>query len=164
MPALAPVRAEVVMVKEVCGVTVAAASACVAEFDELVAVMVTEVLLETLGAVKTPVLEIVPALVDQVTAVSALPLSVAVNCCFACDARFALVGEIVIDVPLEFTVMGWLFEELDEPRALHPTVRPVRLTKSKRMRRLGTRALSALRRFATAECWVECVKGNLATE
>jgi hypothetical protein len=61
--------------------------------------MVTDVLLVTFGAVKAPVLEIVPALADQVTAVSAVPLMLAVNCCWACDARFALTGEIESRVP-----------------------------------------------------------------
>ena len=59
----------------------------------------------TLGAVKAPLLEIVPALADQVTAVFAVPLMLAVNCCCACDARVVLTGEIESTVPLaELTV------------------------------------------------------------
>jgi hypothetical protein len=49
--------------------------ACKLELDALVAVTVTVVLLVTFGAVKSPVLEIVPALADQVTAVLAVPLT-----------------------------------------------------------------------------------------
>jgi hypothetical protein len=56
--------------------------------------MITEVLLVTLGAVNTPLLEIAPVLADQATAVSAVPLMLAVNRCCACDTRVVLTGEI----------------------------------------------------------------------
>ena len=56
--------------------------------------MITEVLLVTLGAVKTPPLEIVPSLADQATAVLADPLILAVNCCCSCDIRVVVPGEI----------------------------------------------------------------------
>ena len=82
-----------------CGVTVTVAAAWELALATLVAVMVTEVVLVTLGAVKAPLLEIVPALADQVTAVSAVPLMRAVNCCCACDARVVLTGEIESTVP-----------------------------------------------------------------
>src|SRR5258708_29358420 len=55
--------------------------------------MVTGVLLVTLGAVKNPLLEIAPALADQVTAVFGLPLMRAVNCNCCCDATVAVSGE-----------------------------------------------------------------------
>jgi hypothetical protein len=63
------------------GVTVTVAAAWELVLATLVAVMTTEVLLVTLGAVKAPLLEMVPALADQVTAVLAVPLIWAVNCC-----------------------------------------------------------------------------------
>ena len=46
----------------------------------LVAVIVTLVLLLTLGAVNNPLLETVPALADHVTAVFVVPCTVAANC------------------------------------------------------------------------------------
>ena len=60
----------------------------------LVAVMTADVLPVTLGAVNTPLLEIDPVLADQVTPVFAVPLMLAVNCCWACEARVMLAGEI----------------------------------------------------------------------
>jgi len=60
--------------KATMGVTVTVAAACVPGFAVLVAVIVAEVLLVTLGATKAPVLEMVPMLADQVTAVLAVPL------------------------------------------------------------------------------------------
>src|ERR1039457_850035 len=100
MPASAPARAEVMIARAACGVTVAVAAAWELALATLVAVKVTEVVLVTLGAVKAPLLEIVPALADQVTAVSAVPLMRAENCCCACDARVVLTGEIESTVPL----------------------------------------------------------------
>jgi hypothetical protein len=120
MPVSAPVRAEVVTPKGFWGLTAATAAACVLEWLALVAVIVTEVLVVTLGAVKTPVLEIVPALADQITAVSALPLMAAVNCCCACDARFALLGEIVIEVPLAETAIDAGIEPFELPAGFAP--------------------------------------------
>jgi hypothetical protein len=73
--------------------------------------MITDVLLVTLGAVKTPLLEIVPTLADQVTAVFAVPLMRAVNCCCPCDATVALPGEIestVKERPAETTICARL--------------------------------------------------------
>jgi len=46
-----------------------------------------------LGAVSKPVLEIDPALVDQVTLVLVEPLTAAENCWVAPEAIVALVGE-----------------------------------------------------------------------
>jgi hypothetical protein len=56
------------------GVTVTIAVACKLGFAVLVAVMMAEVLLLTLGATKAPAFEIVPMLEDQVTAVLAVPV------------------------------------------------------------------------------------------
>ena len=64
----------------------------------LMAVIVTGVLLVTLGAVKNPLFEIVPALADQVTAVLADPVMRAVNCNCCSDDRVALPGESEIPV------------------------------------------------------------------
>ena len=104
MPASAPARAEVAIARAACGVTGVTVAVAVAALElalaTLVAVMVTEVVRVTLGAVKAPLLEIVPALADQVTAVSAVPLMRAENCCCACDARVVLTGEIESTVPL----------------------------------------------------------------
>lgn len=60
---------------------------------DLVAVTTTTVFVVTFGAVKSPVLEIVPALTDQVTAVSDVPVDVAMNCKCCDDPTVALVGE-----------------------------------------------------------------------
>ena len=99
MPASASARAGVAIAKEAWGVTVTVAAACKLGLAALVAVMVTEVLLVTLGAVKAPLLEIVPALADQVTDVFAVPLMLAVNCCCPFEAMVALLGEIEIVMP-----------------------------------------------------------------
>ena len=58
------------------------------------AVTVTVVVEVTEGAVKSPVLETVPAEADQVTAVFVEPLTVAVNCSEVPEETVALVGEI----------------------------------------------------------------------
>lgn len=60
---------------------------------ELVARTVTAVVLETLGAVKTPALEILPADADQLTAVLLVPCTLAVNCRFPPAVTLVLVGE-----------------------------------------------------------------------
>src|ERR1017187_3519805 len=99
MPASAPARAGVAIAKEAWGLTVTVAAACKLGLAALVAVMVTEVLLVTLGAVNAPLLEIVPALADQVTDVFAVPLIWAVNCCCPCKVMVALLGEIEIVLP-----------------------------------------------------------------
>jgi len=59
----------------------------------LVAVTVTVVVDVTEGAVKTPVVEIVPAEAAQVTAVFVEPLTVAVNCWVLAEDTVELVGE-----------------------------------------------------------------------
>ncbi|HZP17350.1 MAG TPA: hypothetical protein VFB00_05260 [Terriglobales bacterium] len=59
----------------------------------LVAVMVTLVLLVTLGAVNRPLLEMDPAVADQVTDVLVAPCTEAVNCCVAPELTVADDGE-----------------------------------------------------------------------
>ncbi len=66
----------------------------------LVALTVTVVFEVTVGAVKSPEVEIDPALADQVTAVFVEPLTEAVNCCFPPEVTVALVGEIEIETAL----------------------------------------------------------------
>jgi len=61
--------------------------------------MVAGVLLLTIGATKAPLLEIVPTLADQVTAVLAVPLVWAVNCCCPCEAMVTLLGEMESPAP-----------------------------------------------------------------
>lgn len=65
----------------------------------LVAVMVNEVGLLTLGAVSTPVLDIDPADVDQVTAVLLVPETVATNDWEAPDWTLAVCGETATLIP-----------------------------------------------------------------
>jgi len=59
----------------------------------LVAVRVRAVVEVTEGAVKTPVVEIVPAEAVQVTAVFVEPLTIAVNCWVLPEDNVELVGE-----------------------------------------------------------------------
>jgi hypothetical protein len=64
----------------------------------LVAVTVKVVLLEIVGAVNKPVLEIVPAVADQVTVVFEVFCTVAPNCCVAPEATVGLEGETVTTI------------------------------------------------------------------
>jgi hypothetical protein len=57
------------------------------------------VLLLTTGAVKLPLLEMVPAVADQVTAVFEVPVTLAVNCCTPREAIVVLPGETTIAGP-----------------------------------------------------------------
>jgi len=59
----------------------------------LVATTIALVLVVTLGAVKTPVLEIEPLLADHVTDVFELLETVATNCCLPADTRVVALGE-----------------------------------------------------------------------
>jgi hypothetical protein len=63
------------------GNTVTEAEALFVGSAALVAVTVTVVLTMTLGAVNRPEPEIDPPVADHVTAVFAVPVTVAVNCC-----------------------------------------------------------------------------------
>jgi hypothetical protein len=107
MPASAFARAEVVTAKGAREVTVTVAAACKLALATLVAVMITEVFLVTFGAVKAPLLEMVPPLADQVTDVSGVPLILAVKCCCPFEGMVVLLGEIEIlmpEVPSETTI------------------------------------------------------------
>ncbi len=72
-------------------VTVAEADFVVSATE--VATTVTIVEAVTVGALKSPVLEIVPAEADQVTEVFVLPVTVAVNCWVPPEGTVAEVGE-----------------------------------------------------------------------
>ena len=78
--------------------TVADAEALVLAW--LVAVTVTPMLDVQVGAVKTPEVEIEPAVVDHVTAVFVVPETFAVNCCVPPEATVALVGETEMETSL----------------------------------------------------------------
>ena len=61
--------------------------------------MVTEMLVLVVGAENIPVLEIVPAVEDQVTAVLLVPVTYAVNCCEPADVTVALLGDTLTVTP-----------------------------------------------------------------
>jgi len=103
---LAPARALLVMAKGVTGITVTVAVACELGLAALAAVIVTEVLLVTLTGVKAPLLEILPELADQVTAVFAVPLTLAVKFCCPFEGMVVLLGEI------EMVILGLLLETM----------------------------------------------------
>ena len=79
-------------------VTVALADFVVSAW--LVALTVTVVVVVTVGAVKRPALEIVPALVDHVTAVFVEPVTVALNCWVPPDATVVEVGEMEMETDM----------------------------------------------------------------
>ena len=70
----------VTLIADPVGLTAMDALAFLEVFAELVAVTVTLVAALTVGAVKRPLLETVPADADQVTAVLVVPSTLAVNC------------------------------------------------------------------------------------
>lgn len=81
VPACPPGNAVVVIDSaDVVGLTTTLAFDRLVGSATLVAVTVTLVLLETLGAVNMPPLETVPELADHVTAVLLVPCTRAVNC------------------------------------------------------------------------------------
>ena len=90
----------------------------------------------TLGAVKNPLLEMVPALDDQVTAVFGVPLMRAVNCSWSSDAIVALTGvsESAVEEELVEEGLAALCEVVP-----HAVVRPI---KSARTIKCGIRELS----------------------
>jgi len=67
-------------------------------------VTVTAVFALTFGAVKSPELEIAPALADQVTVVFVEPVTVAVNCWVPAEETLAEVAEMEIDTAWALTV------------------------------------------------------------
>jgi len=79
-------------------VTVALADFVVSAW--LVALTVTVVVVVTVGAVKRPALEIMPPLVDHVTAVFVEPATVALNCWVPPDGTVANVGEMEMETVL----------------------------------------------------------------
>lgn len=92
------------------GVTVTFTEAFALGFIALVAVTVTVVLLLTAGAMNLPVLETLPAVVDQITAVLEVPLTAALNCSDPLATTVPPDGEIVIcgwelNMVLETTLM-----------------------------------------------------------
>jgi hypothetical protein len=86
----------VTVIADPVGLTAMDALAILEVFAELVAVTVTLVAALTVGAVKRPLLETVPADADQVTAVLVVPCTLAVNCCVPAEVRDELVGETVM--------------------------------------------------------------------
>ena len=97
-------RREIEMIgalKEVAGVTVIDADALELWSATLVAVILAEVVVLTGGAVKRPLLEIVPTVADQVTAALVPPL-VAANCARPVEDTLVVAGEMVI------TALPWL--------------------------------------------------------
>ena len=136
-----------------------------AGFETLLTVTVTAVLMVTRGAVNIPSLEIVPAVVDQITAVLELSLMRALNCSFPKEATVAALGESVSvdDVlgsgALEFAAF------CDDVRELQPTVNALRPIKSDRMTTFGIRNLSSRMRPAASNLANNtCIWGNLVTE
>jgi hypothetical protein len=107
------------------GVTLTVAVACKMGLTALVAVIVTEVWLVTLLGLKTPLLEILPALADQVTAVFAVPLTLAVKSCCPFEGMVVLLGESEMVMPglgelvsaLETTIPKELEPERVEPNS-----------------------------------------------
>lgn len=88
--------------------TVTVALALLVVSATLVARTVTVVVVVTFGAVNVPVLEIVPALADQLTPVLLAPWTLAENCCVPPDATLADVGvmeTLTVDPLLAFTVI-----------------------------------------------------------
>ena len=71
--------------------TVACADLVVSAMLRAVTVAVVEEV--TLGAVYSPLLEIVPLVADQVTPVFEVLLTVAMNCCVAADSKLLEVGD-----------------------------------------------------------------------
>jgi hypothetical protein len=72
----------------------------------LVAVMFTLVVVETVGAVNAPVVDTLPAVADQLTAVLLVPWTVALNCWIPPEITVVLFGEMLtlIIVPGGFTL------------------------------------------------------------
>jgi hypothetical protein len=96
------------------GAIVAVAAALTEESATLVAVTVTSVATETLGAAYIPLEEILPGLADHVTAVLLVLLTLAVNCCTAPEEIVTVAGETetltcdpVRDTDSESTPLPW---------------------------------------------------------
>ena len=79
--------------------TVTVDCACLVGSATLVAVTVAVVAVVTLGAVNSPLLEMVPPLALQVTAVFEVLMTVAENCCVPADGTLVLLGETLTLIP-----------------------------------------------------------------
>jgi hypothetical protein len=132
-----------------------------AESVLLVAVITADVLLVTSGAVKTPSLEIVPALASQRTAVFGVPLMRAVNCDCSSDVTVALSGvmEMTFDELAEGLAEVALFDAMP-----HATVRPVRQSKSGSTTKCAMSFLSSYVLFATVKRLTSHTWDYLGTE
>src|SRR4029077_13277394 len=125
----------------------------------VVALMITGVELLTFGAVKNPLLEMVPAVVDHVTPVFAVPVTRAVNCNPSSDPMVALPGES--EIVFEDEELTELTGCDCEPQAV---VKTRRLSKIARTASLpivfrSTRLLSA-----TVKCRASNIEDNLRAE
>lgn len=69
----------------------------------------------TFGAVKRPVFVMLPPVVVQLTAVFALPVTVAVNCWDACAKSEALAGEMEIEIGVPVGVVTGAFTDTVMP-------------------------------------------------
>ena len=100
---------------EPAGVIVRVALACLLASATLVAVTVAVVLALTIGAVYSPLLEMVPDDAVHVIDVLLIPVSVAVNCRVPRDATVALLGETEILMSataiLNCPETAWFFAE-----------------------------------------------------
>src|ERR1700692_4941494 len=103
---------------------------------------------------KSPLLEIDPALADQVTAVFAVPLILAVNCscCIAATVAFSGVSETKVEG--EFA--EFVFAVCD--KVPHAVVRPARQSNSDRIRISRIRFLSPRLHFADSRCRASHIK------
>jgi hypothetical protein len=129
-------------------------SACWTEF---VAVMMTRVVLVTLGAVKNPLLEILPALADQVTGVLEVPR--VRNCTCSIAATDALPGEIESAVGEADAEVPALCKA-----ALHAAVRPVRHNNRDKTTKFGIRVVSIRYCLATSKCLTLHIQVSSRTE
>ncbi len=119
---------ETAMLTTAAALTVTVACERLVGLATLVAVTVAVVVLVTLGAVNSPVLEIVPALALHVTDVFEELLTVAENCCLPAEATLALPGEIpteTLGVPPEFAARTITYT-VTSPRSELGSVMPTR--------------------------------------
>lgn len=130
---------EVVLTEGEAVVTVTAAAAVLRLLATLVAETVTFADDAARGAVSRPLVEMLPPLVDHVTADSLVPLTVAVNCSDVPGATVALAGEIA--------VMTWLDGAVANPAVGAPAqpVNSARQNNKDEESRKGTAADKILR-------------------
>jgi len=70
----------------------------------------------TLGAVNSPLVEIVPPVALQVTAVFEVLLTVAENCCFPAEGTLAVVGETATIIPVVLPPLTVMYS-VNSPRS-----------------------------------------------